>query len=296
MSVYDLSQYMSWFQSFVKGFYFGTEEDVANIDLKKDHSLRVLREAGMLTTSLQLPSPLADVVHIGALFHDVGRFPQYRQFKTYNDRESLNHACSGVAVMHRADILRRLAPADRKLVLAAIFLHNRPVLPARLSATQSLILRIIQDADKLDIIPTVMANLEPAAPSSRVVSLGLAPDSDRYSDAVYRKVVDRQPVAMSEMVWVNDFKLMLLGWLPTLNFPASRRAVLERSYPERLLALLPPRRELLTLASDIRAFLRTGNGVTSSAPPPPDREAVSNYNVPEGGGKRIESDVQSRNG
>ncbi len=293
MSVYDLSQYMSWFQSFVKGFYFGTEEDVANIDLKKDHSLRVLREAGMLTTSLQLPSPLADVVHIGALFHDVGRFPQYRQFKTYNDRESLNHACSGVAVMHRADILRRLAPADRKLVLAAIFLHNRPVLPARLSATQSLILRIIQDADKLDIIPTVMANLEPAAPSSRVVSLGLAPDSDRYSDAVYRKVVDRQPVAMSEMVWVNDFKLMLLGWLPTLNFPASRRAVLERSYPERLLALLPPRRELLTLASDIRAFLRTGNGVTSSVPPPPDREAVSNYNVPEGGGKRIESDVQS---
>lgn len=293
MSVYDLSQYLSWFQSFVKGFYFGTEEDVANIDLKKDHSLRVLREAGMLTTSLQLPSPLADVVHIGALFHDVGRFPQYRQFKTYNDRESLNHACSGVAVMHRADILRRLAPADRKLVLAAIFLHNRPVLPARLSATQSLILRIIQDADKLDIIPTVMANLEPAAPSSRVVSLGLAPDSDRYSDAVYRKVVDRQPVAMSEMFWVNDFKLMLLGWLPTLNFPASRRAVLERSYPERLLALLPPRRELLTLASDIRAFLRTGNGVTSSVPPPPDREAVSNYNVPEGGGKRIESDVQS---
>lgn len=293
MSVYDLSQYMSWFQSFVKGFYFGTEEDVANIDLKKDHSLRVLREAGMLTTSLQLPSPLADVVHIGALFHDVGRFPQYRQFKTYNDRESLNHACSGVAVMHRADILRRLAPADRKLVLAAIFLHNRPVLPARLSATQSLILRIIQDADKLDIIPTVMANLEPAAPSSRVVSLGLAPDSDRYSDAVYRKVVDRQPVAMSEMFWVNDFKLMLLGWLPTLNFPASRRAVLERSYPERLLALLPPRRELLTLASDIRAFLRTGNGVTSSVPPPPDREAVSNYNVPDGGGKRIESDVQS---
>jgi len=293
MSVYDLSQYLSWFQSFVKGFYFGTEEDVANIDLKKDHSLRVLREAGMLTTSLQLPSPLADVVHIAALFHDVGRFPQYRQFKTYNDRESLNHACSGVAVMHRADILRRLAPADRKLVLAAIFLHNRPVLPTRLSATQSLILRIIQDADKLDIIPTVMANLEPAAPSSRVVSLGLAPDSDRYSDAVYRKVVDRQPVAMSEMVWVNDFKLMLLGWLPTLNFPASRRAVLERSYPERLLALLPPRRELLTLASDIRAFLRTGNGVTSSAPPPPDREAVSNDNMPDGGGKRIESDVQS---
>lgn len=258
MSAYDLSRYLSWFQSYIKEFCFGTEEDLANIDLKKDHSLRVLQEARMLTASLQLASPLADIVHIAALLHDVGRFPQYRQFKTYNDRKSLNHARSGVAVMRGTDILDRLLPADRKLLLGAIFLHNRPVLPARLSAAQFLMVRIIQDADKLDIIPTVMANLDPAAPSSRVVSLGLALDSDHYSEAVYKKIARRQPVDMSEMVWVNDFKLMLLGWLPTLNFPASRQAVLERRYPERLLALLPHRDELLTLGEDIRSSLRTG--------------------------------------
>ena len=253
-----MSRYLSWFQSYIKGFYFGTEEDTANIDLKKDHSLRVLQEARVLTDSLQLASPLADIAHIAALFHDVGRFPQYRQFKTYNDRKSLDHARSGVTVMRGTDILHRLLPEDRKLVLGTIFLHNRPVLPVRLSAAQSLIVRIIQDADKLDIIPTVMANLDSAAASSRVVSLGLALDSDHYSEAVYKKIANRQPVDMSEMIWVNDFKLMLLGWLPTLNFPASRKAVLERRYPERLLALLPPRQELLTLGEDIRSSLLTG--------------------------------------
>jgi hypothetical protein len=172
MSAYDLSRYLRWFQSYIKGFYFGTEEDVANMDLKKDHSLRVLQEARMLTDSLQLASPLADIVHIAALFHDVGRFPQYRQFKTYNDRKSPSHARLGVVVMRGTDILDRLLPEDRKLVLGTIFLHNRPVLPARLSSAQSLIVRIIQDADKLDIIPTVMANLDLAAAPSRVVSWG----------------------------------------------------------------------------------------------------------------------------
>lgn len=258
VSVYDLPRYLEWFQSYLKGFYCGTDEDLANIDLKKDHSLRVLREASMLTASLQVDSPLADMVHIAALFHDVGRFPQYRQFKTYNDRASLNHARLGVTVMRGTDILDRLLPEHRKLILGAIFLHNRPVLPARLSSAQSLIVRIIQDADKLDIIPTVMANLDPAVPSSRVVSLGLTLDSGNFSEAVFQKIARHQPVDMSEMVWVNDFKLMLLGWLTTLNFPASRKAVLERRYPERLLAILPPRAELLALGEDIRSYLLTG--------------------------------------
>jgi hypothetical protein len=51
---------------------------------------------------------------------------------------------------------------------------------------------------------------------------------------------------------------MLLGWLPTINFPASRKAVLERRYPERLLAILPPREELLVLGENIRSYLLTG--------------------------------------
>ncbi len=258
MSDYDLLRYLDWFQSYLEGFHFGTGEDVANIDLKKDHSLRVLEEARMLTASLQVDSPLPDIVAIAALFYDVGRFPQYREFKTYNDRKSLNHARLGVAVLRGADILDRLLPEHRKLVLGAIFLHNRAILPARLSSAQSLIVRIIQDADKLDIIPTVIANLDPSALSYRVVSLELLPGSGHYSEAVYSKIAGRRPVDMSEMVWVNDFKLMLLGWLPTLNFPASRKAVLERRYLERLLAMLPPGAEVLALGEDIRSFLLTG--------------------------------------
>ncbi len=275
MSACELSRCLSWFHCYVEEFYFGTEEDVASIDLKRDHSLRVLEEATMLAASLQLTSPMADIVRIAALFHDVGRFPQYRHHKTYNDRESLNHARLGFAVMRGSDILDGLLPEHRKLVLGAIFFHNRPLLPPRLSSTQALILRIIQDADKLDIIPTVMASLEPGAPSGRVVSLGLPLDPDRYSETVFRKIVSRQPVDMSEMVWLNDFKLMLLGWLPTLNFPASRQAVLKRRYPQRLLALLPPRQELLAFGEDLRANLATERWTPTEGTSFPSREGVA---------------------
>ncbi len=254
---HSLTRYLDWFHYYVREFRQGTDEDVASIELKKDHSLRVLQEAKMITASLEIESWLADMVHIAALLHDVGRFPQYRQFKTFNDRQSVNHGRLGLEVIRETGILDNLLPEHRKLVLGAVFLHNRAILPDRLSPALSIMVRIIRDADKLDIIPTIISNLNPAAPASRVVSMGLSLDC-RYSEDIYRKVALREFVDTSEMVWLNDYKLILLGWLPTLNFPASRRAVLERRYPERLLAILPLRTELTALGEAIRSHLLIG--------------------------------------
>lgn len=66
----------------------------------------------------------------------------------------------------------------------------------------------------------------------------------------------RKPVDMNEMNWLNDFKLVLLGWLHTLNFPASRKAVLKRRYIERLTAILPSEPELVALGEEINSQLR----------------------------------------
>jgi hypothetical protein len=262
MDACDLKKYLEWFDSYVGEFLEGTDEDVANIELKRHHSLRVLSEAQSITASLDGPLPMVQITHIAALLHDVGRFPQYRRYKTYNDRDSENHGRLGVTVLRGAPVLSRLSREQRNLVLAAVFLHNRASLPAGLSRSLSRVVRIIRDADKLDIIPTVIDNLSPGSPSNRIVSLGLESNHGRYSEAVYQKILEQQTVDMGEMRWVNDFKLVLLGWLYTLNFPASRIAVLERGYIDRLLATLPPKPELGALGETIRRALdREGDRV-----------------------------------
>lgn len=209
----------------------------------------------MVTGSLEIPATLTHIVHIAALLHDVGRFPQYNDYRTYNDRESVNHAQLGVQVLRGADILDNLSSEHRRLVLATVFLHNRATPLSGLASNLSLMVQIIQDADKLDIIPTVIANLSPGAPAKRVVSLGLSANGDRYSQAVYKRIAMHRPVDMSEMVWLNDFKLMLLGWLPALNFSVSRKVVLKRRYVEDLIASLPPHPELIALGERVRSDL-----------------------------------------
>jgi putative nucleotidyltransferase with HDIG domain len=55
------------------------------------------------TKSLQLE--LAETI---ALFHDIGRFEQFKTYGTFDDRASENHATIGLKVLKATDILNRL--------------------------------------------------------------------------------------------------------------------------------------------------------------------------------------------
>ena len=46
-----------------------------------------------------LTRPGGTVAEAIALFHDVGRFPQYARYKTFRDSISTNHAALGASVL-----------------------------------------------------------------------------------------------------------------------------------------------------------------------------------------------------
>ena len=65
-------------------------------------------------------------------------------------------------------------------------------------------------------------------------------------------------VNYQEMVWVNDFKLLLCSWIYDLNYPVSRRVVRERGYLEELLGYLPQNSEFKRLGEQLREDLAAG--------------------------------------
>ena len=62
-------------------------------------------------------------------------------------------------------------------------------------------------------------------------------------------------VNYQEMVWVNDFKLLLCSWIYDLNYRVSRRVVRERGYLEKLLGYLPQSPEFKRLGQQLREDL-----------------------------------------
>ncbi len=240
---YDIDRRLDWFENFTDSFREGEPDDVRRIDLKKEHSLKVYQEALRLTQTLDITADLAACIHVAALFHDVGRFPQYRRFKTFRDADSANHAILGVATIRASGALADLDRKSRSLICSAIMVHNRRNLPEGFVSREAyspltVAAKAVRDCDKLDILRIMLDHFE-SGEEDDVVTLGLTSDPGRASSCATDAILEGRTLAYRDMRFVNDMKLLLASWVFDLNFPASKAAFFERGHAARLFAGLP---------------------------------------------------------
>jgi hypothetical protein len=212
---------------------------------KRQHSLRVLKLARTIMTGLSLDPQTAPAVELAALFHDVGRFPQAARYHTFVDAHSENHAKLSLQTIVRTGVLADVPRRVRKIVLPAVVLHNRPVVPKLKSPDQDRALRILRDADKLDIIESAIQNLfEPETAREQV-----APRSLSRDHAVDHRVLERikqgRLVDKSDIGSLDDYALFLLSWVYDFNFEVSLNLYLEAGHFDRLWSFLPSSPELM---------------------------------------------------
>jgi hypothetical protein len=255
---YDFQTYEQWFRDFTGEFLQGSEFDVANVQLKIDHTRRVLELVRRISREAEPAAELRELARLAALFHDVGRFPQYARYRTFHDRMSVNHASQGVLTLKRHQVLAALPAGARRLVLGAVALHNRRFLPRGLPGELQGLTQIVRDADKLDIFAVMLTHFKPGARHNKVVNLELKPHPDRYTPGILAQVRGRQMVNYDEMTWVNDFKLLLCSWVYDLNYRVSRAVVRERGYLEELLEYLPRGPEFIKLGRQLQEDLANG--------------------------------------
>lgn len=244
------------FHAFVARFRRGSDEDLANIELKVEHTLKVLDEATALAKDLDPGADLAFQARAAALFHDLGRFPQYDRYRTFRDAHSENHAKLGAKALARERLLAGLPGPFRRTILGAVFLHNVRFMPENLSPALDFCTRVVRDSDKLDIYRVMLAHFEPGAPHNSVVVMGARPDTEGYSQVLVDQIRARRIGGYEHMGNVNDFKLVLISWVYDLNFARSRRTLAARGQVERLFELLPPDAQLADLRERVLKDLR----------------------------------------
>lgn len=243
------------FQDYAARYFDGETENDYHIDLKLQHSLRVYALARRIVEHEPLGPDAADIALVAALFHDTGRFEQFRRYRTFHDPSSANHARLGVRALLAEDLLRDLPGEVRRTVLGAVFLHNVRALPEPLREPLGAATRVVRDSDKLDIIPVVLANLAADGNGSNVVTLGLDPHPASYTRSIYDAVLAGKTANYAEMRWFNDFRLLLMSWIADLNFPTSLTIFRERGYADTIFDALPDDEAMRTLRARIDARL-----------------------------------------
>lgn len=247
----------AWFDRFVASFSTGSAEQQRNYDLKREHTELVRALIERLADSLQLPADQRALASIIAICHDVGRFPQYRNYGTFNDLTSVNHASLAVQTLKSEGVLDALDEASRKVIFKAVALHNVFILPDSLDPYTRLFAMLIRDADKLDIW-RVLIEYCSAAPEERASAVVWElPDTGLCSEAAIQEVINGRMINRSILTTVDDFKLLQLSWAYDLHFRDSFTQLSERGYVETLAGLLPDQSGCRQAVTAVREHIRS---------------------------------------
>lgn len=253
ISASDISRMSKWFLDHVKTFEFESSKDQANIDLKKDHTLRVMGEMQVIAKSLGLKGNDLRIARIMALFHDLGRFDQYARYGTFLDAISEDHAALSLKVLEENQVLSVLSPQTRDLIIYCIKWHNKAGLPENAAGREAFFARLLRDADKLDIWRVVTRYYrEKDRASNSVIELGL-PNTPKISDKVHADIMAGKLVDAKHLKTMADFMALQMGWVFDLNYQKTFELLDKRGYLEKIARVLPDSR----MAKDIHGRVRS---------------------------------------
>jgi len=219
--------------------------------LKLDHTVRVAADAHAIAQGMNWPEAEVNLAEAIGLCHDVARFPQFEQYKTFSDADSVDHGDLGVQILEKENLLDGLADEPRALILHSVQHHNKKDLPRTLTAHEEKHLRLIRDADRIDIFfvcwdvvatgaihdhPEMMMNIDfDGLPSETIL------DQFERGETIHYKNIQT----------MSDRFVLLLSWMHDLSYPASRHLVHRREILGKFIDILPVKTDRLMRCFDV---------------------------------------------
>lgn len=250
-----VDQLKKWFVDYVNTFKSDDYDLQKNYDIKSYHTFKVCEEMLYLTQSLGLNKFETAMAQIIALFHDLGRFEQYKNYRTFSDKKSEDHSKLAVKIILEKELLDFLDTNSSTLICKAILNHNKTEIDSENDKQLELYSKLIRDADKIDIYRVITDYYLGNDKENMTVQLEL-PDTEGFSSQIIECVLNQQVISYSLMKNLNDFKIIQLGWVFDLNFAASIKRIENRQYLPKIYSTMPVNSNLVLVYEKINDFVK----------------------------------------
>jgi putative nucleotidyltransferase with HDIG domain len=239
------------FLNHIRSFGEVDERVRAHFNLKIQHTYEVVRNIKEIARQEGMDEQTVQMASIIALLHDIGRFRQFMDFGTFNDTISLNHAELSVSLLYEEGFNQLIPDKELSLISHSILQHNQPIIPDDHTGKVSVFSRLLRDADKIDIWKL-------QSKMDVVYTLGEFESVDHYDvpREIYCCFLETRIVRIEQASSVNDFRLLRLGWIFDMNFPATFRHLIQKDYASMILARIPDSERLREIAGIIHTYMR----------------------------------------
>jgi len=253
MNNHDYQTLKNWFLAYTKDFLFNAHADRENILLKKAHTLRVCSNMSKICTDLTSNEQI--IALTCALLHDVGRFEQLKQYGTFSDFKSEDHASLGVRILNELGVLDGLPANEKHLIITAIENHNKAQIETGLSAQTVQLCNLLRDADKLDIWRVVIGYYEKRLEQENPTVVHNLPAGKDVSIDIYNTLINQDIVSFTMLETVVDLKVVQMGWIYDINTSKALSLVIERGYLEAIYQTLPETERINKLYHMMQKYL-----------------------------------------
>lgn len=236
-------QLLQQFTHYIETYQSQDETIQFHMDMKFEHTQKVIFHSAALTASLGLTDPEQILCRAVALLHDLGRFAQFTRYRTFNDSVSVNHATLGLEELERLGWLEVLPTAQRESIQLAIANHNAVKIDPTLTPQQKIYAMVIRDADKLDIFRVLEPMLEPATEAG-------------CSSALLANVLAGKQSLYSDMKTPDDRKILRLSWIYDINFSWTMQKLIAANYVNKVFDYLPRTPEIIELQNKLAVYMR----------------------------------------
>ena len=158
------------------------------------------------------------------LFHDIGRFEQWRRFETLVDAQSVDHGDLGAEILSGNDYIQTFSPADTDAIIQAVKYHNKYKAPDALQGRSRILTDIVRDADKIDILYLL----------SKGELLKKSHNSD-MSESVFQRLLNGEGIRPQDIKTKADRVAVYLAFPFDFRYRRSFELVEENDYINKLI-------------------------------------------------------------
>lgn len=202
--------------------------------LKFDHSLRVAADSRDIAMELGWTAGDTATAETIGLLHDISRFPQFVEFRTFLDHKSFDHGERGYQIISETAVLSGICEMERRQILSSVRYHNKRTVDPGMNPEELRFVNLIRDADKLDILsliydtirnnrhkdyPEILSHVDPDGPATPE----LIAEIRKCGYGSYENVRS-----------MTDMNLMRMTWVYNINYLPALRRLSERGHLDQL--------------------------------------------------------------
>ena len=204
------------------------------INHKVNHTYQVVNNAKYICENLKSDNLNTDIAMVIALLHDIGRFTQAKEMKTFReDITNYDHATLGVKLLFEQKEIRKFVKNNEydNIIKKAIGNHSKYIIDeTELSEIELLHCKIIRDADKIDSYRAktvddiyTMANIYSEDIENSLITEKV------YSDFMNEKTIFSKDRKTGIDIWIS-----YIAFIFGLEFKCSYELIKKKNYVNKL--------------------------------------------------------------